>query len=57
MLLVGVWWLAKQNAARERAQWTGPALAQLALLSITNEAIRRELADEDSDERMSMNLR
>jgi hypothetical protein len=41
--LAGVWWLAEQKAARERAQWKGPALERLAGLSITNEEIRREL--------------
>jgi hypothetical protein len=41
--LAGVWWLAKQKAARERAQWKGPALERLAGLSTTNEEVRREL--------------
>jgi len=41
--LIGMWWLAKQKAERERAQWKGPALEQLARLSITSEEIRREL--------------
>ena len=39
----GVWWIAKLQAAHARAQWKGPTLASLALLSITNELIRREL--------------
>ena len=41
--LAGVWWLAKQKAAGERAAWKGPTLERLAGLSITNEVIRREL--------------
>jgi len=41
--LTGMWWLAKQKAARERAQWKGPTLERLAGLSIANEEIRREL--------------
>jgi hypothetical protein len=41
--LSGLWWLAKQKAERERAQWKGPTLERLAGLSITNEEIRREL--------------
>ena len=41
--LAGLWWLVKQRAARERAQWRGPALERLAGLSITNEEIRHEL--------------
>jgi len=45
--LAGVWWLARQRAARERAQWKGPTLERLAGLSLTNEAIRRELADKE----------
>jgi hypothetical protein len=43
--LAGVWWVAKQKAEHERAQWKGPALERLAGLSITNEEIRRELAE------------
>ena len=41
--LAGVWWVAKQTAARERAQWKRPTLERLAGLSTTNEEIRREL--------------
>lgn len=41
--LAAVWWLAKQKAARERAQWKGPTLERLAGLSVTNEQIRTEL--------------
>jgi hypothetical protein len=41
--LAGVWWLAKQKAARERAQWKGPTLGRLAGLSVTNEQISTEL--------------
>ena len=43
MSLAGVWWLVKQKAAHERAQWKGPALERLVALSATNEAIHREL--------------
>ncbi len=43
--LAGVWWLAKQKAARERAAWKGATLERLAGLSITDEEIRRELAE------------
>jgi hypothetical protein len=41
--VTGVWWIAKLQAARARAQWKGPALESLAKLSITNEQISREL--------------
>jgi hypothetical protein len=42
-LLGSVWWVAKVKATHARAQWKEPALERLAGLSITNEAIRREL--------------
>ena len=41
--LAAVWCLANQRARRERTRWKGPALEQLAVLSITNEVIREEL--------------
>src|SRR5438477_4288678 len=41
--ITGVWWIAKLQAARARAQWKGPALESLAKLSNTNEQISREL--------------
>lgn len=43
--LAVVWWIAKQRAAHARAEWKGPTLERLALLSITNEGIRRELEE------------
>jgi hypothetical protein len=43
--LVGLWWFAGWRAARDRANWKGPALQRLAALSVTNEEIIQELGE------------
>ena len=45
VLFASVSRLAKQKAGRERAQWKGTALVQLAGLSASNEQIRTELSE------------
>jgi hypothetical protein len=54
--LSGLWWLAKQKAERERAQWKGPTLERLAGLSVTNEEIRRELDELKAGPKPNINM-
>jgi hypothetical protein len=48
-LLTGFWSYSKKQAARERAEWKGPALEKLARLTPTSEEVLRELDQLRSD--------
>lgn len=45
MALAGVWWIAKAQAAHQRALWKETALERLAAFTITNETVRQELEE------------
>jgi hypothetical protein len=54
--LAGIWWVAKWQAARDRARWKRPTLERLAGLSTANEEIRRELDELKSEPKANIDF-